>query len=66
MRILRLPLVVERTGRCRSSIFQGVRDGTFPAPIRLSTSPRGAVGWLEHEVDAWIERRMRATRTIEC
>lgn len=62
MRILRLPQVIEMTGRCRSSIFQEVRDGTFPAPIRLSRSPRGAVGWLDKEIFVWIEQRVQATR----
>lgn len=34
-------------------------DPSFPRPIRLGVS---AVGWLEHEVQAWLEARVSATR----
>lgn len=38
-------------------------DATFPRSIRLSASPGpgGAVGWLESEVDAWLESRQHAS-----
>lgn len=34
-------------------------DPTFPRPLRLSAAPGpgGAIGWLESEVDAWLEIR---------
>jgi len=59
MRILKLQKVKEKSGKCRSSIYQGVKDGTFPAPIKLGE--RG-VGWIESEVDNWIEARIKASR----
>lgn len=34
-------------------------DPTFPRQIRLGAT---AVGWLEHEVQAWLETRVRASR----
>jgi len=55
--ILRLPAVKSRTGLSRSTIYQRVADGDFPRPVSLG--PR-AVGWLAHEVDAWIEDRVAA------
>ena len=54
--IIRLPEVERRTGRRRSSIYA---DPTFPRPI--SIGPR-AVGWLVHEIDAWIAARVAASR----
>lgn len=54
-RFLRLPAVEDRSGLKRSSIYAGVADGTFPAPIPLGAR---AVGWDEAEVDAWIEARI--------
>lgn len=36
-------------------------DPSFPKPVRLG--PR-AVGWLESEVDAWIESRIAASREV--
>ena len=52
-RILRLPEVEAVTGKKRSAIYEGVADGTFPAPVPLG--PR-AVGWLESEIMEWQER----------
>jgi prophage regulatory protein len=53
--------VEARTGLGRSSIYALIADGQFPAPIRLSTN---TVGWLEHEIDAWIAERTKASRTV--
>ena len=54
-KILRLPEVSERTGRSRSSIYDDIADGTFPGPIPLG---RRAVGWLEEEIDDWLDARI--------
>ena len=53
--ILRLPAVKSRSGMSRSSIYNGIKEGTFPAQISLG--PR-AVGWLESSIDAWIQARI--------
>lgn len=53
--ILRLTLVKQRTGLSRSSIYNGVKQGTFPSKISLG--PR-AVGWLESSIDEWIASRI--------
>ena len=52
--ILRLPEVTRYCGYKRSSIYRGVRAGTFPKPVALG--PR-AVGWRESDIIAWIESR---------
>lgn len=57
--ILRLPEVKKKTGLGRSSIYQFVAAGRFPAPIQLGGH---SVGWLEEEVDLWIEARIAASR----
>lgn len=59
--VLRRRQVEARTGLGRSSIYALIADGQFPAPIRLSTN---TVGWLEHEIDAWIADRTKASRTV--
>jgi len=51
-RILRLPEVKAATGKSRSSIYQGVANGTFPAPVALG--PR-SVGWRESDLAAWLD-----------
>ena len=52
--VIRLPGVVERTGRSKASIYKGVAEKTFPAPLQLG--PR-AVGWRSSDIDAWIAAR---------
>ena len=55
-RLLRLPAVMERCALGRSSIYAGVRSGTFPAPVRLSAR---AVGFREDEIDRWVSERVK-------
>ncbi len=57
--ILRLPQVKSRTGRSRASIYADIKTGRFVAPISIG---RRAVGWLEHEIDAWIMARVVESR----
>ncbi len=38
-------------------------DPTFPQQIKLGASNRAsAVGWLEHEIQAWLEARVKSSR----
>lgn len=55
-KLLRLPMVEEKTGFKKSSIYAGVKAGTFPAPVRLSAR---AVGWREEAIDLWITERVQ-------
>ena len=59
VRILRLPEVISRVGLKRAAIYLYVERGLFPKQINLG--PR-AVGWIEHEVDAWVTARIEVTR----
>ena len=57
--ILRRPQVEARTGLSRSTIYARIQDGTFPRPILLGSR---AVGWLEYEIDDWLDHRIKASR----
>ena len=59
--ILRLPTVLNRTGLSRSTIYNKVSLGDFPLPISLG--PR-AIGWLESDVDAWLEAQIGKSRPL--
>ena len=50
IKFLKLPEVQARTGKSRSTIYQGVNDGTFPKPIVLG--PKLHV-WLDADIDQW-------------
>lgn len=57
--ILRLAQVMQRTGLSRSSIYHFVKTKKLKPPIRLGAR---AVGWLESDVDEFIEDRIKESR----
>jgi prophage regulatory protein len=56
VRILDSDALTERVPLHPSTIWRMEAAGRFPKRIRLGTR---AVGWLEHEVNAWIAERAR-------
>ncbi len=62
MRLIRSSEVVKKVGLSRVTIWRMEREGKFPKRRRITS---GAVGWLEHEIDQWIEARqtVKATNT---
>lgn len=56
-KLLRRPQVEEMTGLSRSTIYDKIRSGTFPGPVRLGDR---AVGWHQVEVEEWIASRSRS------
>jgi prophage regulatory protein len=58
--ILRLPDVKRSTGLSRSTIYLRISQGTFPKPVSLGGR---AVGWLEAEIQQWLQRRIEASRS---
>ena len=57
--ILRLPAVKTNTGLSRSTIYLRIAQGAFPKPVSLGGR---AVGWLESEVQDWLQGRIAASR----
>lgn len=51
LNMLRMPDVIKRTGLSRATIYQKIKDGSFPPPTKLSAK---AVGWRSDEIDRWI------------
>ncbi|MBI2786151.1 MAG: AlpA family transcriptional regulator [Legionella longbeachae] len=58
-RVLRLPDVQLKTGKPCSSIYWMMANNTFPTSIKLG---KRSVGWLESEIDQWIEERIKESR----
>ena len=54
-RFIRLPEVISRTGYRRTSIYEKIAEGTFPAPIKLG--PR-AVAWVSEEIEKRMDARV--------
>jgi prophage regulatory protein len=58
-KVLRLQGVIAKTGMSRSWTYAAIKEGKFPKSIKLGDA---AVGWLESDIDAWIdERRIAGT-----
>ncbi|MFZ5620866.1 MAG: AlpA family phage regulatory protein [Pseudomonadota bacterium] len=67
-KIIRRKEVEARTGLSRSSIYAKMRrnkkrpgdfDPTFPRPVSIGSK---AVGWIEAEINQWIEARINTAR----
>jgi len=57
MNILNVNQVSKKTTLGRSSIYAYTAAGKFPASVRIGV---GKVGWVEAEVDAWLQSRVEA------
>ena len=58
-RILRLPEVMARTGLSRSTIYLRISQDNFPKPVSLGAR---AVGWVEAEIQEWLQQQIEASR----
>lgn len=59
--IIRRKDVEARTGLCRSTIYQRIKDGKFPLPIRLGNR---SVRWLQSEIDGWVAEQIAQSRKV--
>lgn len=60
--ILRLSAVKNRTGLSRSTIYERMAAGSFPKPMFLGGPGTRAVGWLESEINLWVENLIKTHR----
>ena len=60
--ILRLPTVKDRTGLSRSTIYLRISQGKFPKPVSLGGR---AVGWVEVEIEDWLNQQITTSRQAE-
>lgn len=54
--IIRPKFIKQKTGLSLSTINRLEKIGEFPKRRKLS---EGSVGWIESEIDAWAEKRVR-------
>ena len=52
--ILRLPEILRLTGLSRSTVYEMMRRGRFPASVKLGER---AIGWFADDVNEWIAAR---------
>ena len=56
-KILRLPQLMSKTGLARSTIYLLLKQGAMPKSINLG---QRSVGWLESDIDAWIDSKIQS------
>lgn len=54
-RLIRRPAVQEKSGFKKSQLYEMVRRGEFPAPVKIGAR---SVAWDAEAVDAWIRDRI--------
>lgn len=57
VRFLRLPEVISQCGLSRSTLYDAIKQGRFPAPVPLGAK---SVAWLSTEIDHWMAERIAA------
>lgn len=68
LRILRRRQLEDRTGLKKSAIYDRLNpkspnyDPDFPKPIDLGTGKNPPIGFVEHEVEAWLAKRIAQSR----
>lgn len=60
-KIIRLAEVIQTTGLARSTIYKMMSEKVFPSSISLGPK---SVGWLEADIQQWIEERRGLSSTI--
>ena len=50
---MRLPTVKGRVGMGRTTIYEKIKDGSFPKPVSIGDR---SVAWDSFEIDKWIEK----------
>lgn len=60
-RVKRLNGVISMVGLSRSTIYALMAAGQFPRSISLGER---AVGWLESDIEAWIDSRIAASKAV--
>jgi prophage regulatory protein len=56
-RALRLAATCDRVGLTPPAVYRLMQLGLFPRQILLGGNSRG---WLEHEINEWLEQRIKA------
>lgn len=60
--LLRIDDVIHYTGLSRSSIFAGIKTGSFPAPVRIG---KRLIAWRSIDISTWVNSRRQAWEKLE-
>jgi len=57
MRVLKLKEVLAKTSLGKTTLYALLKQSQFPKPISLGLR---AVGWLDSEIESWIQSKVDA------
>ena len=49
--LIKLPVVISVTGKSRSSIYDDIKSGRFPKPLKIG---KRSVAWKYSDIELWI------------
>ncbi|MHB1676815.1 MAG: helix-turn-helix transcriptional regulator [Sulfuriferula sp.] len=54
--LIKLPAVIKITALSRSAIYQKIKDGQFPAQIKLGAR---AIAWPDDKIHGWVQEQIQ-------
>jgi prophage regulatory protein len=57
-KLIRWPVVHEKTGKSRTQVWRDIRAGKFPAPVQIGPN---SIGWYLDEIEAYTASRPRVS-----
>jgi prophage regulatory protein len=62
IKLYRLRELSARIGLARSAIYQAIKDGRFPKPVRIGAR---AVAWRHQDVESWLQSRAAQREAVK-
>lgn len=59
VRFIRLKDVLAICGKSRSSIYDAIKKGEFPRPVKLQGR---SSAWIKSEIEQWVQSCIKASR----
>jgi len=63
-KLLRLPELLAMVGIGKTALYQRVKNGTFPAPIKIGGGR--ASGWIQAEIIQWLTEQVQNRYSESC
>lgn len=59
MQFIRLKEVLAICGKSRTSVYEAIKNGKFPAPVKLGGR---SFAWIKSEIHEWVNGCIKASR----
>jgi len=59
--LMRMRMVEAKVGIKQTKIYEGIKEGTFPPPVRIGIK---VIAWDSREIDIWIKQQIEKSKKI--